>query len=382
MPLNHLELQPQIKDYALKARKTQLTNQELLAVALDLLQRSSTQTNGSWKDQAASSSQRCALPSDEKPDSALAPVQIESSPFILAADGSQIIPSPHDTVPLALVNTSRICLDSASSQAPQVITHSEILPEENEGVEIALMSEDLINLKRDVSELEILLDWQSETDRPVIALRDGPLELYHEPRQGKAFANAFAQYKLLLKKLETRGFTLAGYIDRSRATLIAQMLDIFTGSQPENQPIAGLKDLPDSLLMDSLLAPGQRSAIFQLHSSSSQHYEGSLAVNFFYLNVGRAGKPYCVRVEIPQWVVSHADMVRLLQQTLLEQCSLMGARPYPYLLHRAHEEAVVHFDEKENLQNSLSAEMQQLGLGLGQPSNKQSAKALQTRTRM
>ena len=384
MPLNHLELQPQIKAYARKAGQAQASNRQKLAVALDLLHGCAAQPIDALRSQAAAGSQRCALPAHERVDLALDPPQVDGSPIILAADGSQIVPSLHDAVPLALINTSRICLDSAGQAAPQVSVTSRILEDETSNVEIALMSEDLVNLKRDVSELEVLLDWQTENEsgQPVIALRDGPLELYHEPRQGDAFNRAFAQYKQLLKGLEARGFILAGYIDRTRATLISQLLDIYKKSLPDNDTAVQLGDLPDSLLMDSLLAPGQRSAIFELHSSASQHYEGGLSVHFFYLNVGRAGKPYSVRVEIPQWITEDPGNVNLLQHTLLAQCSLMGARPYPYLLHRAHEEAVVHFDEKENLQTILSAEMQQQGIGLGQPSNKQSAKALQPRTRM
>jgi hypothetical protein len=60
----------------------------------------------------------------------------------------------------------------------------------------------------------------------------------------------------------------------------------------------------------------------------------------------------------------------------------MGTRPYPYLLHRAHEEAVVHFDEKEQLVSRLAVELQRCGLGISTVSNKLSAKELGSRTRM
>jgi len=60
----------------------------------------------------------------------------------------------------------------------------------------------------------------------------------------------------------------------------------------------------------------------------------------------------------------------------------MGSQPYPYILHRAHEEAVVHFDEKEKLTSLLSFLLQQSGVEIGSRSYKSSAKELQKRTRM
>ena len=245
-----------------------------------------------------------------------------------------------------------------------------------------LFSEDLINLKRDVGELQILLDWQAESKLPIVALRDGSLELYHEPRQGEAFAREFTEYKELLQDLAKRNYILAGYIDRSRATLVTKMLDVYSTQKNKTNTPAGLDSLPDVVLMEKYLSPGRRSAIFELHSSSSGHYTGQLRVHFFYLNVGRPEKPYIVRVEIPAWVMKDKQKINLLQQVLLDQCRIMGSRPYPYLLHRAHEEAVVHYDEKEQLQHTLSAQLQQEGLGISQPSNKLSAKELQNRTRI
>ena len=135
-------------------------------------------------------------------------------------------------------------------------------------------------------------------------------------------------------------------------------------------------------MFSELLNPGQRSAVFGLWSTSSQKYTGDLALHFFYLNVGSKKFPWLARIEIPAWVADEPQRVSLLQRALLDQCSLMGTRPYPYLLHRAHEEAVVHFDEKEQLIARLATELQRHGLDLSAQSNKLIAKDLQSRTRM
>jgi hypothetical protein len=59
----------------------------------------------------------------------------------------------------------------------------------------------------------------------------------------------------------------------------------------------------------------------------------------------------------------------------------MGARPYPYILHRAHEIAVVKFEEKQQVEQMLELELRRAGGELGSPSNKQSAKDLPGKTR-
>ena len=59
----------------------------------------------------------------------------------------------------------------------------------------------------------------------------------------------------------------------------------------------------------------------------------------------------------------------------------MGPRPYPYLLHRAHEVALVSLQEKEQVTQMIARELHQRGVPVGQRSYKQSAKALPGRRR-
>jgi hypothetical protein len=54
----------------------------------------------------------------------------------------------------------------------------------------------------------------------------------------------------------------------------------------------------------------------------------------------------------------------------------MGARPYPYILHRAHEVAVVKFDEKRQVEQMLEMELRRSGDDSEGASYKQSAKDL------
>jgi hypothetical protein len=380
MPLNYLDLQPKIRAYAQRAAAAFSKQETQLSELWEWLRECATAPQSEVSERCRQhNTTRCALPAGEAINRTHPAPSQAGACILLAADGSQIIPSTHDAVPLALINTSLISMNNQSGQPPKVSVVSEILNTEQEGIEIEMLSEDLINLRRDVAEIQIIQAYQPEDELPVIALRDGPLELFHQPQESQAFKNAFDEYIHLLKQLSAKGYSLAGYIDRSQSTTITQMLTIFKTGQPVPREHAALAD---KALMAMLLAPGQRSAIFALQSSSSQHYRDELAVHFFYLNVSASDKPYIVRVEIPAWVAKEAGKVERLHASLLEQCRLLGRRPYPYLLHRSHEEAVVHFDEKEQLQLNLQTELLKQGVDIFHISNKLAAKELSNRTRM
>jgi NurA-like 5'-3' nuclease len=97
--------------------------------------------------------------------------------------------------------------------------------------------------------------------------------------------------------------------------------------------------------------------------------------------VGSDKHPWIVRVEIPAWVADDKEKVNLLQAALLEQCEIMGAKPYPYLLHRAHETAVVKLEEKQQIEQMLMQELRSQDEKVEEGSYKQSAKDLKGRTR-
>jgi len=86
-------------------------------------------------------------------------------------------------------------------------------------------------------------------------------------------------------------------------------------------------------------------------------------------------------VEIPRWVVDEREQLNLLHAVLVEQCRMMGSKPYPYLLHRAHETAVVKNEEKQQIEQMLSLELRRNNEDVEDGSFKQSAKDLQGRTR-
>src|SRR5690606_3528090 len=129
-----------------------------------------------------------------------------------------------------------------------------------------------------------------------------------------------------------------------------------------------LRGVTDAYLFRTLLAPGERSAVFAMQSQSAKRYTGVRALHFFYLNVGRENHPWIARVEIPRWVAENDRMLDSLHAVLVRQCRILGARPYPYLLHRAHETAVVTLPEKEQVTQMIILELRRRGVEVGEES--------------
>jgi hypothetical protein len=122
--------------------------------------------------------------------------------------------------------------------------------------------------------------------------------------------------------------------------------------------------------------------VFGIQSQSVKDYKDELALHFFYLNVGTVGHPWLARVEIPAWVADSDKKLGLLHALLLKQCRTLGNDPYPYLLHRAHEAAVVTFTEKDQLTQMIVSELMKHRVTVGKMSHKQHHKNHVGRTRM
>jgi hypothetical protein len=333
----------------------------------------------------ADSSLRCALPLDERLDCFTPEPALDNPVTLLAADGSQILPDRHAALLYSLVNVGAIALQPGSDQPPEVFTESSLLFADELYTETGMVTGEAIEQRRDIAERRKLLELAPLYPAPLLALTDGPVELWGARNGGEDdYRRNLEIHKSILSQLHSRDVTVAGYVDKPGADLVIRTLEIAGFSNDEEykniRKIHPLRGVTDRWLYGFLPA-GNRSAVFGLQSSSRLHYTGDLALHFFYLNVGDANHPTLVRVEVPGWVAQDAGKLDLLHAALLQQCRVMGARPYPYILHRAHEIAVVKFEEKKQVEALLDMEIRRAGGEAGDPSNKQSAKDLPGRTR-
>ncbi len=317
---------------------------------------------------------RCALPVKEALNAHFPLPRMPEKVTVIAADGSQIFADRHAEVEYALVNTGAIWMRYGNMDAPETSIQSRLIfAELLEG-----MSDDRLSLQRDVAERERLLELAREAEAPAITLTDGPLELWtttlEEGHVAGEFKQSLERYLVVLRSMHELQAITAGYVDKPGADLVVRMLEIARAGEQDLAAIKKyrpFKGITDRELFRDLLLPGERSAMFAIQSRSSKSYRDELSLHFFYLNVGKSEKPYLARVEVPGWVVETGSMLDDLHAVLVNQCRMIGARAYPYLLHRAHETALVSLEDKEQVTQMIVNELRRRGLDFAGESAKQ-----------
>lgn len=340
---------------------------------------------------ASNSNLRCAVPGDEPltHHSTLPPLPEVAT--LLAADGSQINPDPHNLIDYCLVNVGAVQMHLGSPEPPTTIIETELIYHEKMYTDTGRLSEGLVALRRDLSERQLLAKLAQDAIPPIITLTDGPLELWTRrsgDQEAREYEEAFKSYLKTLHELRGLGASTLGYIDKPRGDLLVRLLEVAIlpldeiehAGQRQHRRLLGVTDTE---LFRNLLSPGERSAIFGIQSPTTARYDEELKQHFFYLNVGtgEGSKSYPVRVEIPAWVAGNLKMVDDIHAILVQQCKILGTRTYPYLLHRSHEVAVVTLDDKKQVERMIALELYQRGLSVGETSHKQATKDLPGRGR-
>lgn len=325
---------------------------------------------------------RCAIPTSEALDGSHEVPGLPARLTLLAADGSQVNPDRHAAVFYSLINVGLIAMEPGSGKAPDIFTFSDLKYGEELYTETGLVGEDLIAMGRDLAERQKLVDLADNYPAPIVAMTDGPVEIWG-PKDGSqdVYRKTLETHLNVLQQLQEKDVVVAGVVDKPGANLVVRLLEITEMPADDLKNIrkhASLRGVSDRWLFKDL-PPGARSAIFGLQSSSKVHYKGDLALHFFYLNTSLDQHPHLLRVEFPAWVAKDAAKIDLLHACLIAQCRIMGVRPYPYILHRAHEIAVVTVREKQQIEQLLTLQLRQAGVEVGDVSNKQSAKNLDVR---
>lgn len=396
MPINYQEIYTQIKQVGLGAKERRKKKEEAQEQAQKLLETYSSQLDflrsKAESAKAADANLRCAVPLDEELASSHPLPDATPQATLIAADGSQSIADRHSPVQFCVINVGGIIMKPDSGETPSVEVESELFfgdaIEEN-----GLTTDGGVALRRDLAERSVIERLSKDLSGNIVSFTDGTLEIFRtkDIDSPSMYRNTVDAYITVLSRLQGRGVVSAGYIDKPSSSLVVKLLELTQITIPEemeklrNAP--PLKYVTDRWLFGygnklfQLLPPGHRSAVFKIQSSSEKNYKGVLELHFFYLNVGTEGHPWPVRVEIPRWVVDDRQQLDLLHAVLVSQCRMMGSKPYPYLLHRAHETAVVKNEEKYQIEQMLQQELRRNSEDVDEGSNKQSAKDLKGRTR-
>jgi len=388
MPVNFQQIYRRVREIAEGAHESKKILEERRIRARELLALYASELdflrNKVDKAKESDINLRCAGPFTDSLASFCPPPASVADATIIAADGSQVNPDRHAAVQFCIINVGVIAMKRSSGQAPDVTVETELMYGDELLTNGSPISEGMVAMRRDISERIKLDEVSKEIEGPIVNLTDGTLELWGAKGDDpQAYANFVEQYLGVLSRLQERGVVTAGYVEKPSADLVMRLLEIAIADDQELRHLRDfhpLRGVSDRWLYgepgNPLLPPGYRSAVFVLQSGSEKKYKGGLALHFFYLNVGTEGHPWPVRVEIPKWVAEDPRKLDLLHGILLEQCRMMGSRPYPYLLHRAHETAVVRFEEKEQVGQLLALELRRINAEVDSQSNKGSAKAL------
>ena len=393
MPIDYQQIFVQIKEIGRNAKERRKKKEDAQASARKLLSFYDSKLDElRFKvDTAklADANTRCALPLNENlASSHPAPASVIQATLI-AADGSQINPDRHAAIQFCVVNVGAIQMNPGSGETPEIFTDTELLYGDDLLPNGFPMSDGLVALKRDLAERAKLDELSKGLDGSIVTFTDGPIELWGaKGEDAKSYEDFVDKYLGVLSRLQSRGVITAGYVDKPSADLVVRLLEIASADNEQIQRLREfhpLRSVSDRWLFgehkNPLLPPGHRSAVFKIQSSSEKKYKGVLSLHFFYLNVGTEGHPWPVRVEIPKWVADDKAKLDLLHGVLVEQCRMMGSKPYPYLLHRAHETAVVKMEEKQQIEQMLAMELRNHDEEMDDISNKSSAKGLKGRTR-
>ena len=183
----------------------------------------------------------------------------------------------------------------------------------------------------------------------IFSIIDGPL-LWPYQERGQHISPEFESYLSSLTEFRRHAVTPAGYVDRPGGKWFLDLLWI--NQFPDEEPVTNfecpLHTLTDAHLMEIILAPGDRTTWYKRSSETQKkHTRAGHEIWFCYMNLGEEKSPSIARIELPVWVAQEEGGIRTLHNALRHQAQVLNG--YPYVLARAHEQALVTTQDKAAL---------------------------------
>jgi hypothetical protein len=287
---------------------------------------------------------------------------------VIANDGSQVYIDPHGAAQYYALNIGYISYAYGTDQAPHTHTEPSLHYCDDEIFDNGrLIPNTVINAQRTVRELQNLANLAAayaQKKAPAALLSDGRL-MWVQPGDTPQERRALQDHYLDgLDRLQASGVALGGYVARSSSSGVVSLLHLASLDEVNKESLAqnDLLGLTDARLFDTLLGPGERSALFIQQSPTNDFYASKgHEIWHTYLNVGRdPARPLIARLEMPSWTAQDPARRDLLHAVVWQQCQIVGG--YPYVLARAHELALISNDERQDLDEMVSAALRRQGL--------------------
>lgn len=331
------------------------------------------------RDAVATAQPRRLVAQMREPPAAVHAAPDRPSPItVVATDGSQIFPDRHVEPPFFLLNVSQVAFQYGTTEdahldaAPTL--HFREAVDDRFDTRVDTITTELVSALRDELELARLLDAAvsaRKDDRPLLALADGTLIRWmvrgmdHDALEDELIA----RYTEHLKGFRDAGLALASYVSMPASTEVVNLLRFVGGGLEPASPV-DRADLPseprldgvlDRHVLDAVLRPGERSAIFGSASHVQGEYPPGTDISFFYVKVPGPSEGELGRVEVPRWVAEQPAVLDRVHATILQECRKGDG--YPLALSEAHERAVVRAPEREAFFRLVERRLRRAGLG-------------------
>jgi hypothetical protein len=304
---------------------------------------------------------------------------------VLATDGSHIEVDRHNSVRCYLINIGSVAIHYGTEPDAQIASEARVyfgddlaLTDPVSG-RVELIEGTLLGVKRSIAECSALADVVSEQPpgRATLAMIDGSLVLWGlSPKDYESFIRKELldkDYLSAFDRMQKRSIdspsALCAYTSFPRNSEFVNALRVYVcGCDPvecercrqekRKRECDDIEGIADGVLFDALLDVGQRSAVFSSGSKYVQKYYGEHKICFFYLKAGDE----IARVEIPQWVADHDDLINMVHSLALDQCR--RGLGYPVVLIEAHEKAVVTAADRETFRLLVERAMAEAGINI------------------
>ncbi len=227
-----------------------------------------------------------------------------------------------------------------------------------------------------LKELEALAEHARDAAEPVVALRDGSLIFWPLQSEEAAVQEVLIpRIRRALRAFHDAGIPVASYISYPGSRDLVNSLRVWicghcrrdsecghctVCTEAEAQFCYWLRPLRDQVLLQTVLRPGERSALFRSASAVLDHYRDPDGVDhrvyFFYVHTGTE----IARVEVPAWVAQTPAYLDRVHAVVVDQCR--RGQGYPPVLQEAHEEAVITASDRETVHLLVEEALAQAGL--------------------
>lgn len=305
------------------------------------------------------------LTQTEPLNAGIAPSEPPTRATFISVDGSQTMPSRHQSYPYFLINIGGIIYERGTGQAPEIFSNPQLY---FQGDDDEISDKDFtavaVTVRRDMAEIETLADmvWENRyATAPILAILDQRLQYWPIGVQDSvAQDDAVGRWIDAMTKIRDSGALLTGYIERPETNSIVSLLYTLGLHEPDFDPtllVDRSRQMPDAAIFRRILQPGERSCLFEIVNNSTNYTtfrEKNQEICFFYYRPPGLGD--IARVDVPKWAAQQPEVIAQIHALLDDQCSQLGS--YPYILTRADEVAVVRGEDRDYLDRLIQSELQ------------------------